>query len=192
MKKKNNSMPSIPMFLSSASGNVSTAELAAVGEEIKKSCQPRKHYSTNISENTELEVGSYANVYGTKATLDKFQMKYPRDTFLWSSIKNRKWKIATGEELQNKKDISNTFLLDLGLFALYENEYTIIFVTQKESYDLKVQCMNKFLTDWNIMSFWIIFITVCGEFRIFLYVCYIFLLSILSRSTKSVEQGITI
>ena len=75
-------MPSIPMFLSSASGNVSTTELAVVGEEIKKSCQPRKRYSTNISENTELEVGSYANVYGTKATLDTFQMKYPRDTFL--------------------------------------------------------------------------------------------------------------
>ena len=36
-------MPGVPTFLSSASRNVSTAELAIVGKEIKISNQPRKH-----------------------------------------------------------------------------------------------------------------------------------------------------
>ena len=55
-EKKNDSMPSVLSLLSLASGNVSTAELAVVGEEIKESCQPRKHYNTNILEGTELEL----------------------------------------------------------------------------------------------------------------------------------------
>ena len=114
-------MPGVPTFLSSASRNVSTAELAIVGKEIKISNQPRKHWNTNILESINLEVGNYAKVYGTKAALDKFQKKYSRHTFLRSSINNWKRKITSGDELQRKKGIAQILLLDFGLFVLYEN-----------------------------------------------------------------------
>ena len=81
-EKKNHSIPSVPTFLSSVLGNVTTAELTFIGEEIKKSCQPRKHYNTNISESIKLDVGNYAKIYGRKSALYKFQKKYPRHTFL--------------------------------------------------------------------------------------------------------------
>ena len=66
------------MSLSSAPGNVSTAKVAMVVEETKKSWQPRKHYNTNILESIKLEVGNYAKVYGTKVALDEFQKKYSK------------------------------------------------------------------------------------------------------------------
>ena len=66
------------MSLSSAPGNVSTAKVAMVVEETKKSWQPKKHYNTNILESIKLEVGNYAKVYGEKVALDKFQKKYSK------------------------------------------------------------------------------------------------------------------
>ena len=65
-------MPSVPTFISSASGNVSTAEIPIVREEIQKLWQPRKHYNTNIVDSIKFEVGNYAKVYGAKAFRDKF------------------------------------------------------------------------------------------------------------------------
>ena len=61
--EKNNdlTMPNVPTCLCPASGNVSTTEFAIVGEEIKKSCQPRRNYITNVSESIKLEIGNYAN-----------------------------------------------------------------------------------------------------------------------------------
>ena len=68
-------MTSVPTFLSSASRNVLSAELTIIVEQIRKIFQPRKHYNTNISESIKLGVGNHAEVYGTKAVLDKFQKK---------------------------------------------------------------------------------------------------------------------
>ena len=41
-EKKNHSIPSVPAFLSSVLGNVTTAELAFIGEEIKKIMSTKK------------------------------------------------------------------------------------------------------------------------------------------------------
>ena len=130
-------MPRFPTFLPSASGDVSNVEHSIVVEEIKKSCQPRKHYNTNISESVKLEFGNFTKVYETKTSLDKFQKNYPRHTFLQTSIDNWKRRITSGGELQKEKGIAN-ILLDFGLFVLYENKFTIIFVTQKEPYNIRM------------------------------------------------------
>ena len=102
-------------------------------EQIKKLYQPRKHYNTNISESIKLDVGNYAEIYGTKTALDKFQKKYPKHTFLRISINNWKRKNIRADELQKKKDIANISLLDFGLFVLYENKSSVILVTQQET-----------------------------------------------------------
>ena len=96
-------MPRFPTFLSSASGDVSNVELTIVGEDIKKSCQARKHCNTNISESVKLEFGNFTKVYETKTSLDKFQKNYPRHTFLQTSIDNWKRRITSGGELQKEK-----------------------------------------------------------------------------------------
>ena len=62
-------------------------------------------------EGIKLEVGNYAKVYRTKSALDKFEKKYPRHTFLRTSINNWKGIIASGDELQKKKGIANILLL---------------------------------------------------------------------------------
>ena len=108
-------------------GTFISRPLKIVGEEIKKSYQTRKHYNNFKSESITCKDRNYGKVYGTKAALDKFQKKYSRHTFLRTSINNWKWKITTGDKLQNKKVIANILLLDFGLFVLYENEFTIIF-----------------------------------------------------------------
>ena len=127
-------------------------------------------------------------VYGTKTALDKFQKKYPRQAFLRTWINNWVWNIASDDKLQKKKGITNILLLDFGLFSLYEIKFTINFGTQKDSWNVGVWCMKEFLPDWNIMPFQIIFIAVCDGFYFFsLYVYYI----LFSRSTKSIERGIT-
>ena len=123
--------------LSSASGDVWNVELTIVGEDIKKSCQPRKHYNTNISESIKLEFRNFTKVHETKTSLDKFQKNYPRHTFVQTSINNWKRRITSGGKLQKKKGIAN-ILLDFGLFVLYENKFTIIFVTQKEPYNIQM------------------------------------------------------
>ena len=62
----------IPPFLTSASGSLNQAELHAIGEQVKSSVQPRKHYNTSAPERIKNEVGEYALINGTKSALEKF------------------------------------------------------------------------------------------------------------------------
>ena len=130
-------MPRFPTFLSSASGDVSNVELTIVGEDIKKSCQARKHCNTNISESVKLEFGNFTKVHETKLPWISFK-RIIQDihSFKLRSI-NWKRRITGGGELQKKKGIAN-ILLDFGLFVLYENKFTIIVVTQKEPYNIRM------------------------------------------------------
>ena len=93
--KKNNgkSDNKAPSFLSSASGSVNQAEISIISNEIKSYTQPRKNYNTSVPERIKNEVGEYALIYGTKSALEKFGKKYPKYTFIRTSVNNWKKKI---------------------------------------------------------------------------------------------------
>ena len=103
-------MPRFPTFLSSASGDVSNVELTIVGEDIKKSCQARKHCNTNISESVKLEFGNFTKVHETKLPWISFK-RIIQDihSFKLRSI-NWKRRITGGGELQKKKRYSKHFI----------------------------------------------------------------------------------
>ena len=61
----------------SATDDVSQSELMIVENEIKTSTQVRKHYNKVVPETVKREAGKYALLYGTKATVERFNKVYP-------------------------------------------------------------------------------------------------------------------
>ena len=98
MTKKNNgkSGDNVPPFLSSASGSVNQAEISIINNEIKSNTQPQKNYNTSVPERIKNEVGEYALIHGTKSALEKFGKKYPKYTFIRTSVNN--WKKKNKKE----------------------------------------------------------------------------------------------
>ena len=99
--KKNNgkSDDKVPPFLSSASGSVNQAEISIISNEIKSYTQPRKNYNTSVPERIKNEVGEYALIHGTKSALEKFGKKYPKYTFIRTSVNNWKKKNKKGRKM---------------------------------------------------------------------------------------------
>ena len=94
-KSSNGKSPEkIPTFLTSASGSVNRAEISSINKEIKAYVQPKtaKKYST-VPRHIKNEVGEYALLNGTKLAVEKFKKKYPKYTFIRTSINNWKNKI---------------------------------------------------------------------------------------------------
>ena len=89
-KSSNGKSPEkIPTFLTSASGSVNRAEISSINKEIKAYVQPKtaKKYST-VPRHIKNEVGEYARLNGTKLAVEKFKKKYPKYTFIRTSINN--------------------------------------------------------------------------------------------------------
>ena len=88
--KKNNekSDDKVPRFLSSASDSVNQGEISIISNKIKSYTQPQKNYKTSVPERIKNEVGEYALIDGTKSALEKFGKKYPKYTFIRTSITN--------------------------------------------------------------------------------------------------------
>ena len=103
MTKKGNgkSDDKVPPFLSSASGSVNQAEISIINNEIKSNTQPQKNYNTSVPERIKNEVGEYALIHGTKSALEKFGKKYPKYTFIRTSVNN--WKNEIEKDKKKKK-----------------------------------------------------------------------------------------
>ena len=65
---------------------------------IKKSTQGRKHYNNIVPETIKREAGKYAQLHGTKVTVERFNKVYPKYTFVRTTINN--WKL----KMKKKKD----------------------------------------------------------------------------------------
>ena len=76
----------VPPLLSSASGSVSRARMSIISKKIKSYTQSRKNYCTSIPECIKNEVGEYALIHRTKSPLEKFGKKYPKYTFIRTSV----------------------------------------------------------------------------------------------------------
>lgn len=88
-------------FLASASGSTNQAEIAAIDKEIRSIVQPRKHYNTSVPEQIKNEIGEFALKNGTKSALEKFKKKYPKYTFVRTSVNNWKKKIEKDKKQNN-------------------------------------------------------------------------------------------
>ena len=99
--KKNNGKydDKVPPFLSSASGSVNQAEISIISNEIKSYTQPRKNYITSVPEHIKNKVGEYALIQGRKSSSEKFGKKYPKYTFIRTSVNN--WKKKIEKEKKN-------------------------------------------------------------------------------------------
>ena len=60
---------------------------------IKQKYHPRENYSTSVPERIKREVGEYALIHGIKSALEKFGKKYPKYTFIRTSVNGLKKKI---------------------------------------------------------------------------------------------------
>ena len=101
--KKNNekSVDNVLPFLSSASDSVNRAEISIISNEIKSHTQPRKNYNTSVPESIKNEVGEYTLIHGTKSALEKFGKKYPKCTFIRTSVNNWKKKMEKDKKNDN-------------------------------------------------------------------------------------------
>ena len=89
----------VPPILFSASGSVNQAEISIISNEIKSYIQPLNNYNTSIPERIKNEVGEYALIHGTKSALEKFGKKYPKYTFIRTSVNNWKKKIEKTKKM---------------------------------------------------------------------------------------------
>ena len=102
----------ITSIISSASNNITNAEVALAEEELRRCARPRK-YQCNIPENVKREVGAYALEFGTKSAIKKFTKKYPRYVFIRTSVNNWKCKCKTGQvDVNFQKKIGRPNLLE--------------------------------------------------------------------------------
>ena len=63
-------------------------EISIISNEIKSYTQPQKNDKTSVPERIKNEVGEYVSIDGTKSSLEKFGKKYPKYTFIRTSINN--------------------------------------------------------------------------------------------------------
>ena len=92
-KKNRKSDDKIPPFLS---GSVNQTEISIISNEIKSYTQPRKNYITSVPEHIKNKVGEYALIQGRKSSSEKFGKKYPKYTFIRTSVNN--WKKKNKKE----------------------------------------------------------------------------------------------
>ena len=87
-KKENNNDKddvTITNVISPATSEVTNAELVFVSQEFDKSAgQPMK----NIPENVRKEVEKYAFIHGTSSAIKRFSSKYPKYSFIRTSVNN--------------------------------------------------------------------------------------------------------
>ena len=98
--KENESKPSrisIPEIIITATDNASQAQVDMAKEEVKKESAKRKKYQ-NVPEKVRQEVGRYALIHGTKATVDKYSKIYPKYDLKRTSINTWKTKCKSNKE----------------------------------------------------------------------------------------------
>ena len=102
-KKKENTSENdeditITNVVTSVTKDVTNAELSFAVDEIKKSHSRPKQYQKQIPENVKREVGKYASIFGTSSAIKKFSLKYPKHSFIRTSVNNWKNKFKEGRD----------------------------------------------------------------------------------------------
>jgi len=99
--------------VTSATKNVSNAELHLVEDEIEKSVKRPIKYHKSIPENIKQEVGMYAHSFGTASAIKKYELKYgTKYSFNRTTINSWKLKYKDGANNVTFKKVGRPNLLD--------------------------------------------------------------------------------
>ena len=94
----------VTKVVSSATKAITNAELRFAVNEIDKLHGRLKKYQKEIPEKVKREVGNHALTFGTSSAIKKYSVKYPKFTFIRSSVNNWKNKCETaGDNIVLKK-----------------------------------------------------------------------------------------
>ena len=105
----------ITKIVSSATKNVTNAELTLVEKEIENSVNRPRKYEKDIPKKIKQEVGIYADSYGTAAALKKFKLKYSKFTFNRTTVNSWKNKFKGGVNSATFKKAGRPNLLNENL-----------------------------------------------------------------------------
>ena len=83
-------------------------------EEMQKTYQRPKNYQVKIPAKIKKEVDLYARDFGTASAIKTFTTKYPKYSFIRTTIKNWKKKYNNGDQIIIKR-IGRPNLLDSGM-----------------------------------------------------------------------------
>ena len=86
----------VTKVVSSATKEITNAELRFTANEIDKSHGRPMKYQKEIPEKVKREVGNHALTFGTSSAFKKFSVKYPKFRFIRTSVNNWKNKCKTG------------------------------------------------------------------------------------------------
>lgn len=76
--------------MTSATNDITKAELSFVEDEIQKSCSLLDKYQKAIPEKIKKEVGEYGNIYGMASSIKTFSTKYKKYTFNQTNVSSMK------------------------------------------------------------------------------------------------------
>ena len=100
--------------LTSVTENVTSAELAYAEEEMQKTYERPKKYQVEIPAKIKKEVGLYARDFHTASAIKKFTTKYPKYSFIRTTVNT--WKNKCNDADWNDiKSIGRPSLLDSGM-----------------------------------------------------------------------------
>ena len=104
----------IANVLTSVTGNVTSAERAYAAEEMQKTYESPKKYQVEIPAKIKKEVGLYARDFVNAYAIKKFTTKYPKYSFIRTTVNTWKKKCNDGNWTVIKR-IGRPNLLDSGM-----------------------------------------------------------------------------
>ena len=93
----------ITNVLNSVTENVTSAEVAYAEEEMQKTYERPKKYQVEIPAKINKEVGLYARDFGTASAIKKFTTKYPKYSFIRTTVNTWKKKCNDGDWTVTKR-----------------------------------------------------------------------------------------
>ena len=103
----------ITKIVTSATNNISNAELHLVEDEIKKSVKHPTKYQKETPDNVKQEVDIYINSFGTASVIKKFELKYGKKySFNRTTINSWNLKYKDGANNVTFKKVGRPNLLD--------------------------------------------------------------------------------
>ena len=92
---------------------MTSAELAYAEEEMKNTYERPKKYQVEIPAKIKKEIGPYAKDFGTASAIKKFLIRYPKYSFIRTTVNTWKKKCNDGDWTVIKR-IGRPNLLDSG------------------------------------------------------------------------------
>ena len=110
----------ITNVLTSVTENVTSAELANTEEEMQKKYERTEKYQVKIPVKIKKKVGLYPRDFGAASAIKRFTTKYPKYSFIRTTVNTWKTKCNDGDSTVIKR-IGRPTLLDVGMLKKFKD-----------------------------------------------------------------------